>query len=82
MKGVGSKSMDTKVYFTRQTSDSILRLILPKNFYDLRYVIPQTAAGIKIFSEMISPPDIHKNILFICTNYFPNTLPCIAHYNE
>jgi hypothetical protein len=40
-EGVGSKSMDTRVSFIGQMSESILRQILLKNFYNLRQAIPK-----------------------------------------
>jgi|GEM_PF-3936511 len=72
-KGVRSKSMNTRISFIGQMSDSILRLILPKNFYDLQHAIPQMTVGItsQIFSRSIPPPPhlqktfpIHKHQLF------------------
>ena len=78
--------MDTKTSFIEQMSDSISRLILPKNFYDLRYIFPKIAFGIE-YQEFFNtsthcPQKIFPVYKFQLLNYLKNILPCIAHFNR
>jgi hypothetical protein len=58
--------MYTKASFIGQMSDSISRLILPKNFYDLRHAIPQIAVSktSQDFLRSINPPPTHPQKKF------------------
>jgi hypothetical protein len=62
---VGSKSMDTKASFIGQMSDSILHLILPKNFYALRHVIQNYVCWYDLLvfvqAQLPSPPSTKNN---------------------
>jgi hypothetical protein len=58
--------MDTKASFIGQTTNSISRQILLKNFYDLRHAIPQMAVGktSQDFLKSINLPSIHPQKIF------------------
>jgi len=85
MKGVGSKSMNTETSFISQLSESILRQILLKNFYNLRHAIQKYDYWhdlSEFVQTFLSPSSLGEKItkIIISSLLVKGNMPCTAQF--